>query len=160
VSVILRASEAPTLAFARSHTLITRSPPPVANISLVGSMATLRTQPKCEDNTVESFHGACQEGVGMFVSCLDLTKIPCGLSSSDSFCSCSLSKYSSGRLIQSRRAFRLSPCIGDDERSRLFLIYSGTTCRLYCVRRRRAIAISCKVSINRRKKSILWRAIK
>lgn len=38
---------------------------PVANHSLPGSTATQRTQPRCPDITLNSFHGACHLGRGM-----------------------------------------------------------------------------------------------
>ncbi len=34
---------------------------------LVGSKATERTHPRWEERTVDSFHGECHLGVGMFV---------------------------------------------------------------------------------------------
>ena len=73
--MILSASLLATHARARSKTLMTLSAPPVAKSVLVGSNATDRTQPRCDERTVESFHGACHLGVGMlvddpFLSCL------------------------------------------------------------------------------------------
>lgn len=73
VSVILRASLAPTHDFAKSNILMVRSAEPVANMSLVGSNAMERTQPRWEDMTVESCQGACHWGVGIdvFVNLVD-----------------------------------------------------------------------------------------
>eukprot|EP00955_Chlamydomonas_euryale_P101055 365321-Chlamydomonas_euryale.AAC.22 len=51
-------------AVARSQILIVRSADPVANHSLPGSTATLRTQPKWPDTTRYSLHGACHAGRG------------------------------------------------------------------------------------------------
>lgn len=65
--MIFNASLLATHARARSNTLMTRSAPPVAKRVLVGSNATDRTQPRCDERTVESFHGACHLGVGMLV---------------------------------------------------------------------------------------------
>mmetsp|Transcript_17528 Transcript_17528/g.32421 ORF Transcript_17528/g.32421 Transcript_17528/m.32421 type:complete len:203 (+) Transcript_17528:2308-2916(+) len=50
-------------------------------MSFVGSNAKLRTQPKCDDSTVDNFHGACQSGVGILSlpgppPLLDFTRIP------------------------------------------------------------------------------------
>mmetsp|Transcript_2877 Transcript_2877/g.6617 ORF Transcript_2877/g.6617 Transcript_2877/m.6617 type:complete len:209 (+) Transcript_2877:894-1520(+) len=79
VRVILRASGAPTEALARSKILMTRSAPPVANMSLVGSKAMDRTHPRCDDRTVVRRHGACHFGVGILVaSADDFARMPPG----------------------------------------------------------------------------------
>jgi hypothetical protein len=88
--VNLSASGAPTLAFARSHNLIVLSADPEANISLVGSIAILRTQPKCDDNTVASFQGACQVGVGILILGLDLDFCEWGIEDDVSVTQCNI----------------------------------------------------------------------
>lgn len=53
---------------ARSHTFSVRSALPVTNHSLLTSIATHRTQPRCPAITRDSFHGACHSGTGTFWS--------------------------------------------------------------------------------------------
>ncbi len=53
---------------ARSHTLMVRSALPVANHSLLTSIAIQRTHPKWPAITRDNFHGACHSGTGTFWS--------------------------------------------------------------------------------------------
>lgn len=54
---------------ARSQILMVLSPAPLANHLFPGSTAKLRTQPRCPEMTLISFHGGCHSGLGCWKVC-------------------------------------------------------------------------------------------